>query len=184
VYLARRGSRFVVSSAPGPLGPLKSKRRAQLAARALADCEGLAGDDLGAALPPLRARLRRLARDLRFEDAARVRDRVAALEDAVERIAELDRLRSMRVCLLAPAREPGLRRGVFVAKGRVAAIRTLAPGPAGRVEVAAGIAEAARAKPSFAPEHADELLVVDGFLRRPGPELTVVPLDAAEILAA
>ncbi len=181
VYLARRRGRWVAVSEPGPFGPLKSKRRAQLAARALDDFEG---DDLAAALPSIRARLRRLARDLRFEDAARVRDRLSALEEAVERIAELDRLRTLRTCLLAPARQPGLRRAFFVAQGRVVTARTLVPGPAGRVEVAAGLAEAVRAEPSFAPEHADELLLVAGFLRRPGPELQVVSLDAAEILAA
>ena len=48
----------------------------------------------------------------------------------------------------------------------------------------AGLAAAELAEPSFAPEHADELLVVAGFLRRPGPELRIVSLDATEILAA
>jgi hypothetical protein len=50
--------------------------------------------------------------------------------------------------------------------------------------VEAGLAVAGRAEHSFAPEHADELLVVAGFLRRPPPELRVASLDAAEILAA
>ena len=68
----------------GPFGPIASKRRA-LAARAL---DGFEGESLAAALPPLRARLRRLARDLRFEDAARLRDRIAALEEVVARIVE------------------------------------------------------------------------------------------------
>jgi len=181
VYLARKGERWVVVSQPGPYGPLRSKRRAHLAARAL---DGFEGGDLSTAVPALRARLRRLARDLRFEDAARVRDRLAALEEVVERVSELDRLRRARVCLLAPAREPGFRRAFLVAGGRVAAVRTVPEGPAGRVEVEAGVAEAARAELSFAPEDADELLVVAGFLRRPGPELRIVHLDAAEILAA
>jgi hypothetical protein len=66
----------------------------------------------------------------------------------------------------------------------VAAVRTLPEGAAGRLEVEAGIAGAALAEPSFAPEDADELLVVAGFLRRPGPELRIVSLDATEILAA
>jgi hypothetical protein len=145
--------------------------------------DGFDGDHPAGAVPALRARLRRLARDLRFEDAARTRDRLAGLEEVVERIAVLERLRGARLCLLAPAREPGFRRAFFVASGRVSA-RTLAPGHAGRVEVEAGIAGAARAELSFAPEHADELLAVAGFIRRPGPELRIVSLDAAEILAA
>jgi len=181
VYLARKGDRWTVVSEPGSYGPLRSKRRAQLAARALG---GFEGDDLVAAVPGLRARLRRLARDLRFEDAARVRDRLAALEEVVERVSELDRLRRARLCVLAPAREPGFRRAFFVAGGRVAAVRTVAEGPAGRVEVDAGVAEAARAELSFAPEDADDLLLVAQFLRRPGPELRIVQLDAREILAA
>jgi len=180
VYLMRRRERWSVVSEPGPLGPITSKRKAQLAARAL---DAFEGDDLAAAIPPLRARLRRLARDLRFEDAARLRDRLNALENVVERIAELDRLRRSSLCVLAPAREPGFRRAFFVFGGRVSA-RTLVQGPAGKLEVESGLAEAALAGPSLAPEDADELLVVSGFLRRPGPELRLVSLDASEILAA
>jgi GAF domain-containing protein len=181
VYLQRRGDRWATVTTPGPLGPITSRNRARAAARAL---EGFEGDDPAAALPRLREKLRRLARDLRFEDAARVRDRLSALEDVVARIAELDRLRALRVCLLAPALEPGFRRAFLVAGGRLAAVRTLPDGAAGRLELQAGIAKASLAHPSFAPEDSDELLVVAGFLRRPGPELSIVPLDSSEILAA
>ena len=180
VYLTHRRERWSVVSEPSPLGPITSKRKAQLAARALDDFEG---DDLGAAIPPLRTKLRRLARDLRFEDAARLRDRLAALEEVVGRIAELDRLRRASLCVLAPAREPGFRRAFFVVGGRVSG-RTLAHGLAGKLEIESGVAEAAFTEPSLAPEDADELLVVSGFLRRPGPELRVVTLDPAAILAA
>lgn len=181
VYLEHLGEKWKVVSTPGPLGPIGSKRRAQLAVRAL---DGFEGEDPADALPPLQAKLRRLASDLRFEDAARVRDRLAALEEVVARIAELERLRRSRVCLLAPAREPGLRRAFFVAGGRVWA-RTLAPGRAGALEVEAGLAEAALAvEPSYAAEDADALGVVSAVLRRPPPEVTVVSLDRAEILAA
>lgn len=181
VYLGRRGERWRVTSEPTRFGPIGSKRRAQLAARAL---DGFDGDEPGDALPPLRARLCRLARDLRFEDAARVRDRIGALEEVVERIAELERLRAARVCVIAPARQPGLKRAFFVAGGRVVAVRTLAPSGAGSVEARAGLAAATAAEPSYTPEDADELLVVGGFLRRPGPELRIVSLDQAAILAA
>lgn len=181
VYLRRRGKGFVVGEQPSAHGPLKSRRLAQRAARAL---DGFEGDDLADALPPLRAKLRRLARDLRFEDAARLRDRLAALEDVVAALAELDRLRRLEVCLLVPAREDGFRRAFFVSGGRVAASRTLLPGGAGRVEVEAGLSAARLAAPATGPEDADELLLVGSFLRRPPPELRVVPLDAARILAA
>jgi DNA polymerase-3 subunit epsilon len=180
-YLARRGERWIVTSTPGPLGPLSSRNRARLAARAL---DGFEGDDPAHGLDAARARLRRLAGDQRFEDAARQRDRLAALEDVVSRIESLARLRAVRLCVLAPAREPGFRRAFFVAGGRIAAARTVPDGPAGRLEVDAGLAESVGTEPSFAPDDAADLLVVSGFLRRPGPELRIVSLDAREILAA
>jgi len=181
VYLVRRGERWCVAAQAGRHGPLGSKARARLAARAL---DAFDGDDLRQAVPPLRARLRRLAGDLRFEDAARARDRLAALEEAVERIEQLERLRRSRLCLLAPAREPAFRRAFFVGGGRIAAVRTLPTGYAGRLEVEAGLALASRAEVSYAPEDAHDLLVLSGFLRRPPPEIRVAALDAADILAA
>jgi DNA polymerase-3 subunit epsilon len=181
VYLARRGERWRVVGEPGRFGPLSSRRRAELAVRALGDADV---EHPAAALPAVRARLARLASDLRFEDAARLRDRLAALEDVAGRIAELDRLRSLRVCLLVPAREPGFRRAYFLAQGRIAETRTLPAGVAASLDVRNALAVAARVAPSHAPEDADELLVVSGFLRRPPPELRVVSLDADEILAA
>ena len=63
VYLRRRGDDFVVSKQPGPLGPIGSRRRAALAARALASAtdEELAALLDGGPLPRLRARLAHLA---------------------------------------------------------------------------------------------------------------------------
>ena len=181
VYLERRDDRWKVVSAPGPLGPIGSKRRAQLAARAL---DGFEGDDLAAAVPPLQARLRRLARDLRFEDAARVRDRLAALEEVAARIEELEKLRRSHLCVLAPAREPGLRRAFFVA--RRARLESGARAGAGRKARGRGGARRGRpaSRPRTHPRTQTELLVVAGFLRRPPPELRVVSFDAAAILAA
>jgi DNA polymerase III subunit epsilon len=182
VYLARKNGRWRVVSEPGPFGPLRSKRRAELAVRALADYEG---DELAAAVLPVRARLSRLVRDLRFEDAARLRGRLSALEETVAHLDELDRLRNLRLCLLAPARERDFRRAFFVVGGRIASVRTLPAGHAGRLELETSLARIpSEADPSYAPEDADELLVVAGFLRRPGPELRIVGLDANEILAA
>src|SRR5206468_8015737 len=111
---------------------------------------------------------------LRYEDAARLRDRISALEQVVDDLAELDRLRAARICLVAPAVEEGFRKAFFVSGGRVAAVRTLPRGPAARIELEAGLAEAEAAADSVAPEDADELLLVGSFLRRPPPELEVV----------
>jgi len=179
-YLERRADRWAVVSSPTRFGPIASKRRAQLAARALGDFDG---DDISAVLPALRAKLPRLARDLRFEDAARLRDRVAALDEVASRVDELDRLRAQELCMLAPAREPAFWRAFFVARGRVT-VRSLLRGAAGRLEIEAGLAAAANGGLSLAPEDAADLLVVAGFLRRPPPELRIVGLRAAEILAA
>ena len=179
-YLERRGESWAVVSKPGRFGPISSKRRAQLAARALGDYDG---KDLEAALPPLRAKLRRLASELRFEDAARLRDRVRALEEVTGRIAELDGLRASRLCLLAPAREPGFQRAFLVVRGRVVE-RTVPAGPGGRIELDAGLAVASAAEVSFAPEDAAALVVVAGVLRHPPAEVRVVPLNGAVTLAA
>lgn len=179
-FLRRRGEQWVVGAEPTRFGPIASKRRAQLAARAL---EHFDGDDLTAALPPLRARLRRLARDLRFEDAAKLRDRVAALGEVAAHVGELDRLRAEELCVLAPAREPGFRRAFVVARGRVVR-RTIPRGPAGRLEIEAAVASVAHTAPSLAPEDAADLLVVAGVLRRPPPEVRVVRLEASAIQTA
>jgi DNA polymerase III epsilon subunit family exonuclease len=169
VYLRARGDRIVVTRKPTPHGPLKSRRRAELAARALEPAEL---DQPRAALPRLRRRLDSLAGALRYEDAARFRDRVQAVEALASELDRLKRLRESELCLIAPAVEPGFRRAFFVAGGRVAAVRTLSH--SGRLELDAGLAEARRAEPSIAPEDADELLVVAQFLRRPPPELRVL----------
>ena len=178
VYLARRGDSVVCSAAPGPLGPIKSRRKAQLAARAL---QGVDWETLDDALPKLRAKLRRLARDLRFEDAARLRDRIEALEEVSREIARLDRLRALAVCVVAPGDQEGTRRGFFVAKGRVVCVRPF-HGTSG-LEWRAGLTAVARAEPVLSAEAADELIAIASFLRRPPPELEVVPLSEGEIAA-
>jgi hypothetical protein len=131
-------------------------------------------------LPRLRAKLRDLSEALRYEDAARLRDRIAALERVVAGLAELERLRAAELCLVVPALEDGCRKAFFVARGRVAAVRTLPAGPGADLELEAGVAEARAARASLAPEDADALLLVGSFLRRPPPELTVLRLTEVE----
>jgi DNA polymerase-3 subunit epsilon len=177
VWLRARGDSVVASSRPSPIGPLRSRRTAQLAARVLTP------DELGspeAALPRLRRRLRDLADARRFEDAGRLRDRLAALEKVCRELKRLDRVRQLECCILVPAREQGHVRAAFVAGGRVAAERTLPPGGGAALEVEAGLA-AARRRGEL---DLDELLLVDSFLRRPPPELRVAPLRREAILLA
>jgi len=181
VYLRRRGAKWVCGSEPTPWGPLAGRSLAQRAARAL---EGFEGDDPREALPALRARLRRLASDLRFEDAARLRDRIAAVERVTDRLDELARVRALRVCLVVPALEPGMMRAVFVAGG-VVARRTIPRGGGAVHEIEAGLADARRAAGSeLDAARVDELLLVASFLRRPPPELRVVALERESVMAA
>jgi excinuclease UvrABC nuclease subunit len=137
-----------------------------------------------AALPRLRRKLRDLADARRFEDAARLRDRVDALERVCRELDRLARLRALERCLVVPAAEPGFARALFVAGGRVAAVRTLPSGPGAHLEVEAGLAAARRAAAEDEPGDLDELFLIGTFLRRPPPELTVVPLRKDAILSA
>jgi DNA polymerase III epsilon subunit family exonuclease len=181
LYLRRRGDDFVVSKQPTRLGPIASRRRASLAAGALASSTADELDTLlqGGPLPRLRARLSDLADCLRYEEAARLRDRVEALEDVLGRLRRLERLRTIELCLIAPAVEPGRRNAFFVCGGRV--------WRGAGVEIAGELQRCRAARSSagdtLTPDQAEDLLLIDGFVRRPPPELTVLPLDA-ELIAA
>lgn len=189
VYLRRRGEDFVVTKTATRLGPIGSRRRASLAARALALSTDEELDDLlrGGPLPRLRARLTQLAESLRYEEAARLRDRIEALEHVVERLRRLERLRGLELCLIAPAGEPGWRKAFFVCGGAVQAVRPLPPGAGAKLEIGAGLAlcraACERAEDTLTSEQAEDLLLLDGFVRRPPPELAVLPLDAGRITA-
>jgi DNA polymerase III epsilon subunit family exonuclease len=180
VYLKRRGEEFVVTKTPTELGPIGSRRRAALAARALAlstpeELDGLLQDG---PLPRLRARLADLAESLRYEEAARLRDRIEALESIVDRLRRLEQLRRLEVCLITPAVEPGWRKAFFVGGGGICTVRSLPPGPGAKLELEAGLAvcRSTRDRPAEAltPAQAEDLLLLDGFVRRPPPELTVL----------
>ena len=132
------GEDFVVTKTATPLGPIGSRRRASLATRALSLSTPEELDDLleGGPLPRLRERLAHLAECLRYEEAARLRDRIEALEHVVERLRRLERLRSMELCLIAPAGEPGLAESLLRQRRRglrspAAAARSRRP-PRGR----------------------------------------------------
>jgi DNA polymerase-3 subunit epsilon len=189
LYLRRRGEDFVVTKAATQLGPFTSRRRTSLGARALA---GSTPEELevllqGGPLPRLRARLSHLAESLRYEEAARLRDRIQALEHVVERLRRLERMRGLELCLIAPAIERNWQKAFFVCGGGVCGVRSLPPGAGARLEIEAGLAlcrvARGRAGETLTIEQAEDLLLVDGFVRRPPPELAVLPLDAEEITA-
>ncbi|HKA26014.1 MAG TPA: exonuclease domain-containing protein [Gaiellaceae bacterium] len=189
LYLKRRGDDFIVSKTATRLGPIAGRRQASLAARVLSSCTPDELDRLldGGPLPRLRTRLGRLAEDLRYEEAARLRDRIEALEQVVERLHRLDRLKRLEVCLIAPAGKPGWRKAFFICAGGVCAMRSLPPGAGARLEINAGLTlcRLARdqARETLTLTEAEDLLLLAGFVRRPPPELAVLPLDARKITA-
>ena len=187
VYLRRRGARWSSRRGRGRSGrsgadAAPSARRGR--SRGATEAE-LAGLLAGAPLPRLRARLRDLSDCLRYEDAARLRDRIQALEQVIRELAALGAPPALEACLLDARLRRGLRAGGL--RRRAAAWPTpgrfrRAPGPCSRSARASRAARAA--EPSFAPEDAEELLLARGFIRRPPPELAVLPLDERAILAA
>jgi DNA polymerase III epsilon subunit family exonuclease len=188
VYLKRRSDQFVVSKTPTELGPVGSRRQAALAARALTlatpdELERLLD---GGPLPRLRQRLADLSDNLRYEEAARLRDRIKALEHVLERMRRIEELRTVNACLIAPTLTPGWRKAFFVHGGAIRATRPLPPGPGARLEVNAGLV-VARSTPRvtgpLSGSQVEDMLLVDGFARRPPPELAVLPFDANEIVA-
>jgi DNA polymerase III epsilon subunit family exonuclease len=189
VYLKRRGEEFVVSKTPSELGPIASRGRAALAARALASATSEELDRIleDGPLPRLRERLSHLAESLRYEEAARLRDRIEALEHVLERLRQLHELRKVELCLIAPGMERGWRKAFFVCGGAVCAVRSLPPGGGARLEIEAGLAmcrgASERGGQALTGKQAEDLLLLDGFVRRPPPELAILPLDAERIMA-
>jgi excinuclease UvrABC nuclease subunit len=181
VWLKKRGDGVVASSQTTAVGPIRSRRRAQLAARALHADEL---DRPARALPRLRTRIGELADARRYEDAARLRDRTDALERVCRELARHARLRAVERCLVVPAVEPGHARAVFVSGGRIAAQRTLPPGGGAHLEIEAGLAACRRPPGSDPGSCLEELFLIGTFLRRPPPELQVVPLEKDAILRA
>jgi DNA polymerase III subunit epsilon len=136
------------------------------------------GADPEVVLGPLRVRMARLAAEHRFEEAAEVRDRAAALARAVRRQRELDALRQAGRVVL------GLPGGAGVELLRGALVRAWGPGgDQGRLALAAGDLAAADAVPEVPAEGAlprhlgDELAVVAAWLARNAGEVRIDHAD-------
>ena len=186
VYLRPRGNEFVVTNTPTELGPIGSRRQAALAARALARATPEELDQLltEGPLPRLRQRLDHLSESLRYEEAARLRDRLKALERVLERLRRLEHLREVDTYLIAPAVTPGWRKAFFVRAGALCAVRSLPPGPGARLEINAGLTIARHVPRTGQPltgERAEDMLLLGSFIDRPPPELTVIRLDAERL---
>ena len=69
--------------------------------------------------------MRDLSESLRYEEAGRLRDRIASLERVVEHLARLEQLRRLELCLVVPALGDDAREAIFVAAGRIVSRRVL-----------------------------------------------------------
>jgi hypothetical protein len=168
VYLHQRGDRVILSRAPSRYGPLRRRADAQRAARALRGCSPEELHELlGGARPDrLRRQVNELVDSGRELDARRLSRQIASLERVAAELARVERLRSLRACLVAPGVEPGTQEAYVVEGGRLTV-----HGDA-RIEAATGepaeIVEADRL---------DELLVFASYLDAPPPELKAARLD-------
>src|SRR2546421_2073957 len=174
VWLRRRGDGVVASTQTTAVGPIRSRRRAQLAARAL-HADELERPSL--ALPRLRRRVAELADAPRYQDAARLRDRLQALERVCRELERLARLRAVERCVVAPGTDPGHARAFFVAGGRVAAERALPPGGGAHLEIEAGPAAARPGLGSETPAGPGQIHPAGRFPRQPGGQVRSVALE-------
>jgi DNA polymerase III epsilon subunit family exonuclease len=188
VYLRRRDNEVVVSRLPSAYGPLRKRSHAERAARALGECPEDEYDQLleGAPLVRLYEKLADLADCLRYEEAARLRDRITSLEHVIDHLRRLDELRQIKTCILAPALDPGCADILLVWGGRIVARETVSHATS-RAAIDALLMHATDAEtgpPSHEPDHLDELLIIGTFVRRPPPELRLLPLNGTQILAS
>ena len=187
VYLKRRDDEFVVTknadrAGPDPEPPARRARRTR--ARRRDRRKSANGCSKAARCPVSVGGSHELAEDFRYEEAARLRDRIDALEHVVERLRRLERLRTLDCCLVAPAVEPGWRKAFFVCSGRISAVRSLPPGA--RPEVDAAFRQAARrsaAESRSRPKRPRICCCSAGSFSRPPPELAVLPLQRERIWA-
>jgi DNA polymerase III epsilon subunit family exonuclease len=177
VYLHLRGERVVLSRVPSRYGPLRGRAEAQRAARALRGCSHdefgeLLEDAHGAALlERLRERLVTFQPGSHDREASRLRRELGSLERVIEELREVDRLRTLDICVLAPGRKPGSR-VAYVARGGKLTVHPLSPG--GEPGAALRTGERAGLAAHLDVDHLDELLVLASFLRAPPPELEVL----------
>jgi hypothetical protein len=128
----------------------------------------------GAPFDRLRGRVAELRDDRHDLDAARLGRLIASLDRVVAELREVDRLRRLEACVLAPGLEPGSRVAYVVRAGQLA-VHRVDPGCDPRAR-----SEGAGPAPAFLEaDRLDELLVVSSFLSAPPPELSLLAPVAA-----
>ena len=140
---------------------------AQGAARALKGCTSEEYGSLldGGPLDRLRDRLAGMTEPEQEFEARELRRRIGALDRVVVELNRLERLKRLRVRILAPSLAPAGCETFLVCGGRVHP-----PGAGDPPSSPPAV------PPTVEADHLDWLLVVDTFLRFPPPELTILPL--------
>ena len=159
--------------------------------RAIATLEG----DDATLLADLTARRDALAEDLRFEDAAWLRDRLRALEHVITVQRRLQSVASRNLAIVAPSLQPNARELFCIRRGQLAGqtrlTRLTRRGTIARTLDSVFLTpEDADDGSRIAREKVDEMHLLDQWLRRNDDRLTVIqvdpdaPADAVEAILA
>lgn len=148
----------------------------------------LMGQD-GTVLAELTARRDALAEELRFEEAAELRDRIRQIEHVVGVQRRLDSVEARNLAIVAPSLKPASRELFCIRRGQLIGQATLTC--QSRVTtVARALARAFRATDaledatSIPREKVDEMHLLDTWLQRHDDHLIVLQVDLAEPSAA
>jgi DNA polymerase III subunit epsilon len=148
----------------------------------------LTGDPQDAPVRALRARMCALRDQLRYEEAASVRDQLDALDATRRALERLRRARRHRGVLLAADLDPRFVQAFACAGGRVVARRRLPRAGDGALEIAAllrALEAAGAGEEPLEPAEADAAGVLAAAFARPGRLVRAVPgADASRVARA
>jgi excinuclease ABC subunit C len=166
----------------GPCVGAVDQVRYRAAAQRAADI--LRGRD-GSLLDELVARRDELAEELRFEEAAQLRDRIRELEHIVGVQRRLEAVAERNLVIVAPSRRPKARELFFIRAGLLVHQLT-ATALTRRTTLARALQSVFVDRPPepASREKVDEMHLLDGWLRRHRERLAIVPVDPSDPLAA
>jgi DNA polymerase-3 subunit epsilon len=148
----------------------------------------LYGDPLADPAPLVERRMRELAGRRRFEEAAAVRDELAALRRMARTLDRLRRAASRSGLVLAPDVDDRFVHAFACAGGRVVARRRLPRVGDAALEVQPLVAALRAALPPppgpLSPEQAEQARIVVGALARPGLTTRPIPVDRFSVATA
>jgi len=142
-----------------------------------------------ALLAELTARRDALAEDLRFEDAAELRDRIRQIEHVVGVQRRLDSVADRNLAIVAPSLRPSARELFCIRRGQLVSQTTLScQARLPTIARALDRAFADRGAPAVEPsgrrsiprDKVDEMHLLDTWLQHNAERLTVIPVDLAE----